>query len=146
MTKHSMKLGFLTLVARSIVGCSGAPDDLATETQAFDTAPLIARPTAIDFGVVVSGSTVTRSVTLLNNGRAVLDITDVTSNTTFPPDPCRAVVIQPCIRPGETTTLEVTCAPTTAGVFGGRVALRYRSGVDDLVLSIPVSGLTVLGR
>jgi len=50
------------------------------------------------------------------------------------------VLLQPCIRPGESATLTVTCAPTAAGPFGGRVAVRYAIGGSDYALSVSVSG------
>lgn len=127
------------MAAMASAGCGGV-DDAATGAQSVDTSPLAARPTSADFGAVAVGSTATRTVTLTNTGRAPVDVLDVTYVATFPPDPCRAVVIQPCVRPGESTALVVTCAPTSATPFGGRVAVRYHSGSDDDVLSVSVSG------
>ena len=139
MTMHTFRLGVL-MAAMASAGCGGADEDAATGAQPVDTSPLVARPASADFGAVAVGSTATRSVTLINAGRAPVDVIDATYAATFPPDPCRAVVLQPCIRPGESAALVVTCAPTAATPFGGRVAVRYHSGSDDHVLSVSVSG------
>lgn len=132
--------GALAMAALACVGCANTDDDLGAEAQALDTAPLVARATRIDFGAVAVGATATRSVGLLNNSREVIDVTDVTFTSAFPPDPCRAVVLQPCIRPGESTALEVTCSPTAPGDFGGRVTLRYHHGSEFRSLTVSVSG------
>ncbi len=140
-TMHSMMFCALAAMsARSLTACGAAPEDPAAEAQAVDTAPLAACPAAVDFGTVAAGVATTRSVTLTNLGRADADVAEVTFVSAFPPDPCRAVLLQPCIRPGESVTLAVTCAPTAAGPFGGRVAVRYASGGSDYALSVSVSG------
>lgn len=131
------------LIALAGYGCIGTPDPVASEVQSLDTPPLVARSESIDFGAIAVGSTATRSVALLNNGTEVVDVTDVTYSGAFPPDPCRAVVIQPCVFPGQTTALEVTCAPTTAGAFSGRVAVRYHAGSEFRVLTVAVAGQAV---
>lgn len=140
MTTHTMKYASLLMMALASAGCVGADEDPATEAQSVDTAPLAARPASADFGAVAVGTTATQHITLTNTGRAPIDVSDVTYTATFPPDPCRAVLIQPCIRPGESTTLDVTCAPTTATAFGGRVAIRYQSASSGYALTVSVSG------
>lgn len=128
------------VVACSLAGCGAAVDDPSAQAQAADTAPLAARPSALDFGTVAAGATVTQSTALTNVSRANVDVTSVTFVSAFPPDPCRAVLIQPCIRPGESVPLAVTCSPTAAGAFGGRVAVGYVSNGVSYVLSVSVSG------
>lgn len=140
MTRHPTWARAIALVSLAALGCSATEEDLASTTQALDTPPLVARSSTLDFGAVAVGSTSTRSVTLLNNGLDVVDVTRVMFASAFPPDPCRAVVLQPCIRPGESTTLEVTCAPSAAGPFGGRVYVAYHSGADDRGLAVSVTG------
>jgi hypothetical protein len=140
MRTHSKWAGALVMTALAGVGCSASEADLASEAQALDTPALVARSSTLDLGAVAIGSTVTGRVSLTNIGRDVVDVTDVTFTSAFPPDPCRAVVIQPCIRPGESTSLEVTCAPTVAGPFGGRVAIAYQDASDSRVLSVSVTG------
>lgn len=140
MTRHAMWMGALAMLAVGSAGCGGAGEDPSSEVQAVEAQPLVARPASLDLGAVPVGTTTTQRVALLNNGRDVVDVTDVTFVASFPPDPCRAVVIQPCIRPGETTSLAVTCSPTTAGSFGGRVAISYHSGTASYVLSVAVTG------
>ena len=139
--RHNATVRVLMVMALSAFGCVGGADSVASETQALGTDPLAARPSSIDFGTVAVGSTVTASVALSDVGTDVVDVTDVTYSGTFPPDPCRAVVIQPCIFPGQTTTLEVTCSAAAAGNFGGRVAVRYHAGSDFHLLTVPVSGI-----
>jgi hypothetical protein len=134
------------IVVATLAGCGGAGDGLGSEAQAVDAAPLAARPASAEFGAMAIGSTATKRVTLTNTGTQVVDIVDVSVSSAFPPDPCRAVVIQPCIRPGESTTLEVSCAPTAPGSLQGRVALSYRSGADAQALTVPISGEGVSPR
>mgnify|MGYP003375241373 CR=1 FL=1 len=140
-TKRSVYSMVVAVVAALAGGGCGAPgDELGSEAQALDTAPLVARPTSVDLGAVAVGSTATQRVTLFNSGRDEVDVAEVTFSSAFPPDPCRAVVIQPCIRPGESTTLELSCTPSAVGPFGGRVAIAYHSSAGDRVLSVSVTG------
>ena len=141
MNRHPVTHGFLLAAALATVGCGSADDGLGSAAQAVDTGPLVARPASADFGAVTVGTTATRSVTLTNTGREVVDVTNVSVTSNFPPDPCRAVVLQPCFRPGDTTTLEITCSPTTATDFSGRVAITYHVGSGYQVLSVPVAGV-----
>lgn len=134
-THHT--LGLLALMALTPIGCGGqAPT--AEALQPVDTLDLVARPSALDFGSIAVGSASTQNATLTNTGREQMDVTGV-----FPPDPCRAVLLQPCIRPGESTALSVTCAPSVAGAFRGTVSIRYQSRAGAFERLVPVSGLAV---
>ena len=140
---HTTKLALRLIVALAGPGCVGGAEDIASASQALDTAPLAARSSTLDLGSVAVGSTVTGSVALTDVSRDVVDVVDITVDDSFPPDPCRAVVIQPCIFPGQTTALEVTCAPTAAGNFGGRVTVRYHAGSQYYTLAVALSGSAV---
>ena len=144
MTRQSWLPGSVMAVMTTMaIGC-GAPEPdgnpAASVAQAVTVGPLAARPDTVDFGKVAVGVAARQSVTLVNTGTATVDITAVTSTATFPPDPCRPILIQPCIRPGESTTLAIECAPTAIGLFGGHVDLAYKSGLDTFSLSVPYSG------
>jgi trimeric autotransporter adhesin len=135
-TKFAAVFGVLV----ALTGCGGALEEASSGAQAVEGASLAARPSTADFATIAVGTSATRSVTLTNTGRAPVDVVSVTYSADFPPDPCRAVVLQPCIRPGESTTLTVTCSPTTAGSLAGRVAVAYHTGDSTLTLSVPVTG------
>lgn len=134
LEKQRASVGILVW-SLAVAGCGGAGDGVSSEAQSVDSAGLIARPSSLDFGAVAVGASATQTAALINNSRDVMDITNL-----FPPDPCRAVVIQPCIRPGDSASLVVTCSPASSGAFSGRVAVHYHHGSESEVLYGSVSG------
>jgi len=130
-----MKFTAALATALALGGC-GAPDSTTEGAQPIENGELVASPESVALGRVAVGAEVRASVRLTNRGGYTVDVTRV-----LPPRPCRAVLIVPCIRPGETVALALTCAPTAAGAFGGDLALTYRNGSrDDQTLRVPVSG------
>jgi hypothetical protein len=99
--------------------------------------------------MVDSGDRVRKQVTLTNSGTTDVNITQISlvppdpcspPDPCTPPDPCRVELIIPCIAPGESTTLTLTCTPPVAGTFGFSTRVAYRTGRTTSALSIPVFG------
>lgn len=137
-----VKVTAALLAALSLAGC-GAPDGpLGANAQPIENGELVADPASVSLGRVAVGSEARASVRLTNRGGYTVDVTRV-----LPPGPCRAVLVQPCVRPGETVEMTVACAPTAPGDFRGDVALTYRNGSRyDQTLRVPVEGSAYLAR
>lgn len=143
MSKNTLiKITAALATALALGGC-GAPDGaLAAGAQPIEEGELVASPESVALGRVAVGAEVRADLRLTNRGGYTVDVTRV-----LPPGPCRAVLLVPCIRPGETVSLALACAPTAAGVFGGDLTLRYRNGGrDEQSLRVPVAGTAYAGR
>jgi hypothetical protein len=108
--------------------------------QGSVTAPLVGtahkieiRPTVLDFGIVLVGSTKERKLTVKNQGvtTVTLEVPNTTQNTA---SPFRVMLESPLVlTPSESKEVLVQLSPTTSGEFTGTV--RLMSG--QAVLEIP---------
>jgi hypothetical protein len=111
-----------------------------SEGQGSLTVPLVGtahkieiRPTVLDFGIVLVGSTKERKLTVKNQGvtTVTLEVPNTTQNTA---SPFRVMLESPLVlTPGESKEVLVQLSPTTSGEFTGTV--RLMSG--QAVLEIP---------
>ncbi len=104
---------------------------------AVATAPNISvNPTTLNFfNTSVAGGTVTRQITLTNNGNAPLNVTGITSsNAAFSASPSTATVAGP-----GTTTITVTFDPSVAGVNTGTLTIASNDPGNPSV-TVSVSG------
>ena len=104
---------------------------------AVATAPAISvNPTTLNFfNTSVTGGTVTRQVTITNNGNAPLTVTGITSNNAaFTVSPTMATVAGP-----GSTTVTVTFDPSTAGVAAGTLTFNSNDAANPAV-TVAVSG------
>lgn len=139
---RSIKLLAGLVSALALGGCApeeGAP--VAEGAQAIEGAALVATPASFDFGRVPINSTAQTTFRITNRSAYMVDVTDI-----FPPGPCRPNLIIPCVRPGETTSLNLACTPATLGSFGGTMVLDYQVNGAPGSLRIPVAGTAYSGR
>ena len=135
-------LGFVVFAA----GCVDDPASLSEELNQ----PLAATPRAIDYGTFAHGTTASARVVLTNQGRAEINIDTIQlfppdpcypPDPCFVPDPCRIELIAPCVRPGDSTTLIVSCTPTAAGSLDFSAGIEYtQRGGGAYRLSVPFHG------
>ncbi len=152
MSRHPSvgTLTSLTMIAAvaasvSLAACGSGPGEATVQaTSALEDSPLVVTPLPVRFGVIRAGTTATEIVTVTNRGTTEIDITSIA----FPPDPCRAELlgdpapgeIVPCVLPGESRRLAVTCAPARPGDFGGTVGLNFTREGDEVGLNFSHEG------
>ena len=139
----------LALAFGVAVAAAGCVDDPASLSEGLSQ-PLAATPRAVDYGTFAAGTTATARVVLTNQSRTTVDISAIQlvppdscfpPDPCYPPDPCRIELIQPCIRPGDSTTLTVSCTPTVAGALDFRASIDYtQPGGGAYRLSVPFHG------
>jgi hypothetical protein len=93
--------------------------------------------TALDFGTVYSSATASLAVTLTNTGNSNVDISNVgISGAGFGASGIPSGLI---IAPGESSTLNVTFSPASAGTFTGSITIASDAGNSPL--TIPTFGV-----
>lgn len=140
-----------------LVGCAeldptDPTDTPDTENAALARGSLAATPISADFGRVIVGRTAGLAVTLTNRGTTEIIINNVAIG--YPPDPyvppdpyhnppgdLTARLIVPCVRPGASTTLQLTFAPTAVEDLVANVDLSYTTSTGLAYrLTVPASG------
>lgn len=122
MMRNKMMRFMIGLLSIAFIGCSGGGgDSSSTPTTSTTTPALEVLPANFDFGVVTEANSVeTLEVTIQNNGRANLNVSNITLSDTvnFTLDlaggvaPCASST--PIINPGRICTVEVDFQPQDA--------------------------------
>jgi len=108
---------------------------LRTAASQPGTAPVITPPAMIDFGVVAANTQVTRLLTIRNTGSAILNITDVSSQSgNFS---VGAITNSFTVVPGGQETILVRLIPTGSGAPSGAISISSNDPARGVV-SIPV--------
>jgi len=101
---------------------------------------LAANPTSISFGSVTTGTNTTRTVTISNSGAANLTISSaVVAGSTFT---ISGITAPLTLAPGQTATLSVRFAPTSATSYSGTVTLGSNASNPTLNIALSGSGST----
>jgi uncharacterized protein (TIGR03437 family) len=108
---------------------------LRTAASQPGTAPVITPPATIDFGVVAANTQVTRLLTIRNTGSAILNITDVSSQSgNFS---VGAITNSFTVVPGGQETILVRLSPTGSGAPSGAISISSNDPARGVV-SVPV--------
>lgn len=127
------------------VGCAEVDEkgELVSETAEALCAPLLSA-SSVNFGTVARGAASTLSVKLTNKGNA--RASEIT--LAVPPDPYRTAQ-SPLLELGigaSSDAMQITFAPTAAGVFSNTLILTYTDASDPsgqlYTLEIPVNGVS----
>jgi hypothetical protein len=118
----------------TMLGCQGVMS--VRRFAAQSPGSLTAAPISVSFGNVHVGTTQTQSGTLTNSGGSSLTITHASvMGTGFSSSGLRLPLT---LRPGQSTSFEVTFAPQSAGNYRGSVAID--SNASDQALSTLLTG------
>ena len=101
-------------------------------------AQLAINPVGIDFGGVVVGSSLTRSVTLTNVGSGVLTISQ--ANVTGAVFSISGLTLPLTLNAGQNTTFSARFAPTSAGIATGSVSFVSDASNSPTTLSLTGAG------
>lgn len=118
-------------------------------------------PTALSFGTVTIGGSVTKTTLIQNSGSAGLDVTGIAfaagTSTEYTSSPAAPFTVAP----GSSTTLSVTYSPVDATTDNGSVEIQSNDNANPVVslsltgagvapqpqvIDIDISSLTVTGR
>lgn len=143
-----MKLHLLLLVSAtsSMLGCAveSSIDSIDRESGG----PLAAEPRTVELGTIAVGREMRVDVVLTNRGESELQLASVDLESFSPDCPlfdairsCRASLIAPCVRPGDSTTMTLTCSPDVAGEMNFGIGVRYSDGRTAFELDVPTHGI-----
>src|SRR5438270_1353031 len=104
------------------------------------TSQLTASPGSLSFGNVNVGVSPSLGITLTNGGNSNVTISSV--NTTGAGYSASGVGSNATLTPGQTTTLNVTFAPTAAGSVTGSVSVASNASNSPATISLSGSGVT----
>jgi hypothetical protein len=144
--KSGFNVAFAPTGAGSVTGSlslvSDAPDSPATVplsgTGISATYQLSASPTSLSFGDVTVGTSTSQTATLSNNGNSSVTISQVTvSGAGFS---ASGVTPPLTLEAGQSVTLTVTFAPTTAGSVTGSLSITSNASNSPATISLSGSG------
>src|SRR5438309_8942798 len=104
------------------------------------TSQLTASPSSLSFGNVNVGVSPSLGITLTNGGNSNVTISSV--NTSGAGYSASGVGSNTTLTPGQTTTLNVTFAPTAAGSVTGSVSVASNASNSPATISLSGSGVT----
>jgi hypothetical protein len=102
-------------------------------------------PTSIDFGSILVGSNITRSVTVTNTGNTSVTITS--ASTISPPGAgfsFTGLTLPLTLSPGQSATFNASFAPTAAGTFTGSISLLSNASNSPTSVALAGTGVPVV--
>jgi len=111
----------------------GAPTQLPSEE-----ADIAVFPSVVEFGTVLLGDSVDKYVTIINRGKAALQVTNVESDDT---DVSVSLVSFPLL-PGEKMKVRLRFTPSAAGDFSANLTITSND-LDSNSVAVPVKGVVV---
>ena len=138
-TLVTMRSSIFLTSALGIAACA-APDTQITRL----TPDLAVAPGEIEFGDVVPSFELTRTVQVVNAGRATLEISSISLEDNNAGFTLSGHEELPELRPDEVLSLELSFAPWELEAYGTQLILESNDE-DDPTLMIPVTGTGVIG-
>ena len=132
---HSSNLSF-------IHNAGGSPTTYVVNGVGADAGPtFVVNPTSLNFGSVVPGTSVNRTVTVQNTGLAnALNITNVTVPTGYSVNPTTAIILA-----GASQVFSVTFTPSTGGSYNGNLTFIHNAAGSPSNVVLTGSGATLQG-
>jgi hypothetical protein len=138
-TLVAMRTSMLPISILLSVACS-TPDTQITRL----TPDLAVAPGEVDFGEVVPSFSLTRTIQVINAGRAALEITDISLEDGATGFSLTGHEELQELSPDELLSLEISFAPDSLSSFETTLILKSNDE-DEPTMTIPVTGLGVIG-
>ena len=144
LPQNRAKLLFLVFCfvwAYASVGCGGfaSPAVGSSGSGSPPTANLGANPATLTFGNVTVGTTSTQKVVLTNTGQASLTVS--AANLSGSAFSITGLVLPLTLAPGQSTSVNVSFAPTSAGNSSGSVSVVNNGPVSPVLVSLSGVGI-----
>ena len=145
--KCTIKVAFTPTTAGNYTGtlsiadnAAGSPQQIALSGAGVSIGQLVDSPTGISFGSLTVGQTASRSVTITNPGGQTISITSV--STSGAGVGVTGISTPLVLSQNQSSTFNVTFAPSSAGAVSGNVYLTNNGSVTSVTIPVTGTGTT----
>lgn len=125
-------------------GGSKSSSQPITTTQSTTAGQLVANPSAVNFGSVVTGSSPSQTITLNNQGGSAVTVNG--ASVTGAGFSASALTTPLSLTPGQSSTVAITFSPSSAGAVSGQLSLNNTGSTSPFNVALSGTGVTAIAH